>query len=65
MTTSIERRKTMYASDLIDDKLKYVCENISRRGADTHFDEIYDLLFEYINDNIEKFLPEALHDDDL
>lgn len=55
----------MYASDLIDDKLKYVCENISRRGADTHFDEIYDLLFEYINDNIEKFLPEALHDDDL
>lgn len=54
----------MYASDLIDDKLKYVCENIARKGSSTHFDEIYDLLFEHINDNIEKFLPEAPSDDE-
>lgn len=43
--------------------IKEICTNIAKKGEKTSFQSIFDLLYEHIDDNIEKFLPEADYDD--
>lgn len=46
----------------IEQTLKDICENIAKKGSATHFEDVFTSLYEYIEDNIEKFLPEENHD---
>lgn len=46
----------------IMDTIKDICENIFRRGEKSDFSDVFDLLYEHIEDNIEKFLPEPDYD---
>lgn len=48
---------------LIMDKIQEICDNIAKRGDKSYFSDIVDLLYIHIEDNIEKFLPEADYDD--
>lgn len=44
-------------------KMREICEKISQKGENCGFPAIFDLIYEHIDDNIEKFLPEADYDD--
>jgi hypothetical protein len=46
----------------IFEKVKEVCENIVKRGDKSNYPEAFDGLYLYIEQNIEKFLPEVCHD---
>lgn len=46
----------------IKKKIEEVCEDIFCRLDKSHFEEIYDLLREHIEDNIEKYLPNQEQD---
>lgn len=46
----------------IKKKIEEVCEDIFCRLDKTNFEEIYDLLHEYIEDNIDKFLPQVMYE---
>lgn len=48
---------------LIMEKIQEICENISEKGENSYFSDIFDLLYIHIEDNIHKFLPEAEYDD--
>ncbi len=38
--------------------IENICKDILRRGDNTVYQEILDYMHEYVEDNIEKFLPE-------
>ena len=35
-----------------------ICENIFKKGEETRFNDVYDLLYEYVQENIDNFLGE-------
>ncbi len=39
-----------------------ICESISRKGEKSPFTDVIDLLYEHIENNIEKFLPEQSYE---
>ncbi len=41
---------------LINFKIQDICANIAKKGEKSSYPEIFDHLYEYIQDNIEKFL---------
>jgi hypothetical protein len=43
---------------LINIKIQEICANIGKKGEKCSFPEIFDYLYEYIDNNIEKFLGE-------
>ena len=43
---------------LIEFVIMDICRNIANKGNKTRFPEAFDCLYEYIEDNLEKFLPE-------
>jgi len=58
-------------ADRWDDDLKYqfimnrlysICRNISEKGENTQYNEELDFLYEHIEENIDKHLPEATHE---
>lgn len=50
--------------EMINDKIFEICEDISNRGSDTRFTRMFYLLYEHIEDNLEKFMPELENSDD-
>ncbi len=48
----------------IEKQIEAICSNILKYGASTQFEEIYDLLYEFINDRQEKYLPEEFYEHD-
>lgn len=51
-----------YGKDnFIQRKIEEICEHIVRRGERTHFQDAFDLLYEYIEDNLDKFMKEPFH----
>lgn len=46
----------------IEEMLKEICENIAKKGSSTHFEEVFSNLYEFVEENIDKFLPEKTHD---
>jgi len=44
--------------ELIKASIEEICENIIRKGDRSRFPEIFDYIYLYVEDNIEKFLPE-------
>lgn len=48
----------------INNKIKEICHSIAVKGENGEFSEIFDLLYEYIDDKIEKFLPVGAYDYD-
>jgi len=42
----------------IEFKIEEICESIAKKGKHSPFHEVFDYLYEYIEDNLEKFLPE-------
>lgn len=47
----------------ITGKIHEICQSIANKGEKSSFVEIFDLLYEHIEDNIDKFLPEEDYDD--
>ncbi len=45
-------------SKFIEMKIEEICHSIYRRGENGRFPEVFDYLYQYIEDNIEKFLGE-------
>lgn len=43
----------------IEGKIIEICENIAKKGTKTSFTDVFDFLYEHIEENIEKFLPEV------
>lgn len=44
---------------LIQEKLQEICKKISQKGENSGFPEVFDIIYEYVEDNITKYLPEA------
>ncbi len=44
--------------DFITYKVQEICNNISKEGEQSSYSSIFMMLYEYIEDNIEKFIPE-------
>ena len=44
-------------------KIEEICDNIAKKGERNQYSEVFDLLYEFIDDNLDKFLPEADHDE--
>lgn len=44
---------------IIANKIYEICENILKKGEHTFYQEVLNLLYEHIDQNIEKFLPES------
>lgn len=42
----------------IERKIEEICASIARKGQESQFPDVFDYLYEYIEDNIEKFLEE-------
>jgi hypothetical protein len=42
---------------LIEFVIMDICRNIYTKGPKNHFPEAFDCLYEYIEDNLEKYLP--------
>lgn len=49
-------------AEFIEEKLQEICKNIAEKGTKTCFTELFDYLYEHIEDNIELYLPEADYD---
>lgn len=47
----------------IMNKIEEICDNIAKKGERNQYSEVFDLLYEFIDDNLDKFLPEADHDE--
>lgn len=45
----------------MEDKVCELCTDIARRGERVHT-ELYDLIWEYIEDNLEKYMEEPSYD---
>lgn len=45
--------------EFIEDTLIEICKNIAQKGEKTRFSEIFDYLYEYIEDNLENFIEEV------
>jgi hypothetical protein len=62
MITLKERRTKMIINQLPDDFISYkvqeVCNSISKEGEQSSYSSIFEMLYEHIVDNIEKFIPE-------
>jgi hypothetical protein len=43
---------------LIQNAIEEICESILKKGDSSKFPEIFDYLYLYVEDNIEKFLPD-------
>ncbi len=56
------RRTKMIINQLPEDFITYkvqeICNNISKEGEQSSYSSIFMMLYEYIEDNIEKFIPE-------
>jgi hypothetical protein len=48
---------------MIEKKIIEISKNITEKGNNTFFSEIFDYMYEYIEDNLEKFLSHAEYDD--
>lgn len=48
---------------MLEDKLQEVCQNIADKGLGSRFDDLVDMIYEYIDDNFDKFFDEAVHHD--
>lgn len=44
-------------------KIQEICEKIVQKGEKSGFPEIIDLLYEHIEEHLEKYLPEPDYDD--
>jgi hypothetical protein len=49
--------------EFIQHKIREICESIAKKGAESPYQDIVDILYEHIEDNIEKFLVEADYGD--
>ncbi len=47
---------------LVREVIEDACNNILKRGNQTHYSEIYERLFEYISDNLDYYIPEEVYD---
>ncbi len=47
---------------LIKNLIKEICGNIVKKGEDSRYADIYDNLYVYIEDNLEKFLHEDFYE---
>lgn len=47
-------RKPLFISEIISD----ICSNILKKGDRTEHNDLYDIMYEYIEDRIQKYLPE-------
>lgn len=47
----------------IKNMIQEICDNILKKGEKTQFIQIFDLIYEHLDENIEKFLPEGTYDD--
>lgn len=45
--------------EFIEETVKQVCDNIAYRGERTMYKEIFDMIYEYIEDNLNNFFPEV------
>lgn len=43
--------------------LQDICENILKRGEKTDHQDVLDLVYEHIEEHLDKYLPEADYDD--
>lgn len=41
--------------EFIENKIKTICADIAKRGALTNFDKFFDMVYEFIDENIEEF----------
>ncbi len=41
---------------LIEDRIREICANISKKGDQSSFPDIFQTIYEYIEDNLEKFI---------
>ncbi len=46
----------------IENKVQEICKSISKEGEQSSFTDIFLMIHEYIQDNLEKFLPEKDYD---
>lgn len=46
--------------DYIENKVQEICRYISKEGQSSSFKDIFSMIYEHIEDNIEKFLPEQI-----
>lgn len=46
----------------IEHKLQEICRNIAEQGTNTFFYEEFDFLYQYIEQNLENYLPKVEHD---
>lgn len=44
--------------DFISYKVQEICNSISKEGEQSSYSSIFQILYEHIVDNIEKFIPE-------
>ena len=51
-----------YKPKFIESTIQDICKNIYEKGELSSFNEVFDLLYEYIEDNLEKFLPDYTGD---
>lgn len=43
----------------IENKIREICAKVASKGENCEFSDIFNFLFEHIEDNIETFLPEV------
>lgn len=43
--------------DLLENKIKEICENIGKKGKDSMFCDVFNVLSAYIEDHLENFYP--------
>ncbi len=46
--------------DYISDKVQEICKSIAKEGEQSSFSDIFLMVYEHIQDNIEKFIPEII-----
>ena len=49
--------------EFIKNKIKDICENIAKKGVDSTYQDVVALLYDHLEDNIERFLEEADYGD--
>ena len=45
--------------EFIEETVKQVCDNIAYKGENIIYSQIFDLLYEYIENNLNDFIPEV------
>jgi hypothetical protein len=61
-TSPLDHYESFVRPRLVREVIQDACNNILKRGNETHYSEIYERLFEYINDNLDYYIPEEIYD---